>query len=181
MIKLAAHNIRDTLLLCIECFLNERTHYVSVNNVNSELLNVLSGVPQGTVLGTIAFLIYVNVMPQAVGKEVIKKLFADDSIVYKVIKSITDCLCLQRTLFNLLMWSTPWQLKQDLDKCLVLHLGRANPKFVFTINATKLLAPDYVVDLGITLSKNLTFHEHVNRMFADCYLKLFITKNVFLS
>ena len=49
-------------------FLRERTHNVSVNNVKSELLNVLRGVPQGTVLGPIAFLIYVNDKPQAVGK-----------------------------------------------------------------------------------------------------------------
>ena len=107
-------------------------------------------------------------MPQAVDKEVIIKLFADDSKVYKVIESIKDCLCLLRALINLLVWSTLWQLKLNIDKCQVLHLGRANPMFVYTINATKLLAPDYVADLGITLSRNLTFHEHVNRILADC-------------
>ena len=141
LIKLGAYGIRDTLLSWIKRFLRGQTHYVSVNKVNSELLNVLSGVPQGTVLEPIAFLIYVNDVTQAVGKEVIIKLFSDDSIVYKVIKSITDCLCLQRELFNLLMWSTLWQLKLNIEKCLVLHLGRANPMFVYTINATKLLEP----------------------------------------
>ena len=52
--------------------------------------------------------------------------------------------------------------------------------FIYTIKATKLLAPDYVIDLGITQSKNFTFHEHVNRMLADCYRKLFIIKKCFL-
>ena len=168
------------MLSWIERFLSGRTHYVSINIVSSELLNVLSGVPQGTVLGPILFLIYVNDMPQAVDKEIIIKLFADDSKVYKVIESIKDCLCLQRALINLLVWSTLWQLKLNIDKCLVLHLCRANPMFVYTINVTKLLAPDYVVDLGITLSRNLTFHEHVNRILADCYRKLFIIKKCFL-
>ena len=79
LIKLAAYGIRDTLLSWIERFLSGRTHYVSINIASSELLNVLSGVPQGTVLGPILFLIYVNDMPQAVDKEVIIKLFADDS------------------------------------------------------------------------------------------------------
>ena len=51
---------------------------------------------------------------------------------------------------------------------------------VYTINATKLLAPDYVIDLGITLSKNLSFQEHVNKMLADCYYKLFTIKKYFL-
>ena len=108
-------------------------------------------------------------MPQAVGQEIIIELFADDSKVYKVIKSIADCLYLQRALINLLVWSTLWQLKLNLNKCLVLHLGRADPMFVYTINATKLLVTGYVIDLGVTLSKNLTFHEHVNRMRADCH------------
>ena len=104
LIKLAAYGIRDTLLSWIERFLSGRTHYVSINIASSELLNVLSGVLQGTVLGPILFLIYVNDMPQAVDKEVIIKLFADDSKVYKVIESIKDCLCLQRALINLLVW-----------------------------------------------------------------------------
>ena len=131
----------------MERFLSGRTtHYVSVNNVNSELLNVLSGVPQGTVLGPIFFLIYVYKMPQAVDKEVIMKLFADDLKVYKVIKSIKDCLCLQCALLSLLAWSTLWPFKLNIDKYLVMYLGRANLIFVYTINDTKLLAPDYVVD-----------------------------------
>ena len=180
LIKLAAYGVRDTLLLWIERFLSGRTHFVSINIASSELLNVLSGVPQGTILGPILFLIYVNDMPQAVDKEVIIKLFADDSKVYKVIESIKNCLCLQRALINLLVWSTLWQLKLNIDKCLVLHLGRANPMFVYTIKATKLLAPDYIVHLGITLSRNLTFHKHVNRILADCFRKLFIIQKCFL-
>ena len=78
------------------------------------------------------------------------------------------------------MWSTLWQLKLDIDKCLLLHQGEANPMFVYTINTTRLLAPDYVTDLGIILFKNLTFHEHVNRILAYCNRKLFIIKNCYL-
>ena len=62
------------------------------------------------------------------------------------------------------------QLKLNIDKCLVLHLGKANPMFVHTINATKLLAPDYVVDLGISQSKNLNCHEHVQSVIVDYLL-----------
>ena len=93
-------------------------------------------------------------MPQAVSKKVIIKLFVDDSKVYKVNKSITDCLFVQRAHFSLLVWFTLWQLKLNIDKCLVLQLGRANPMFVYTINATKLLAPNFVIDLGITVQKS---------------------------
>ena len=63
LIKLAAYSIRDTSLSWIERFLSGRTHYVLMNIASSELLNMLSGVPQGTVLGPILFLIYVNDMP----------------------------------------------------------------------------------------------------------------------
>ena len=99
--------------------------YVAINNVNSELLNVLSSVPQDTLLGPILFLIYAYDMPQAVDEEVILKLFTDDSKVYKGIKSIKDCLCLRRALFSLLVWSTLGQVKLNIDKCLVLHLNKA--------------------------------------------------------
>ena len=64
---------------------------------------------------------YVNNMPLVVDKEVILKLFADDS---------NNCLCLQRALLNFLVWSTLWQIKLNIDKCLVLHLFKANLMFV---------------------------------------------------
>ena len=179
-IKLAAYGIRDALLSWIERFLSGRTYCLSSNDVNSELLNVLSDMLQGAVLGPILFLLFINDMPQAVDEEVILKLFTNDSKVLKVIKSIKDCLCLRRALLKLLECSTLWQLKLSVDKCLKLHLGEAKPLFVFTIDATKLLAPYYVMNLGITQSKNLTFHEHINKMLADCHRKLFIIKKCFL-
>ena len=67
LIKLAAYDSRDILLSWIKRFLSGRTHYVAVNNVNSELLNVLSGVPQCAILGPIAFLTYGNDMSEAIG------------------------------------------------------------------------------------------------------------------
>ena len=74
-----------TLLPWKENFLSGRTYYVSINNLNSEQLNVLISMPQGTVLRPILFLIYVNDTPLDVDKRVILKLFADDSKVHKMI------------------------------------------------------------------------------------------------
>ena len=79
-------------------FLSDRYHYVCTNNTNSNILSVLSGVPQGTVLGPAFFIIYVNDMPSVVIKGVKLSSFSDDSKIYKVKVSIFDCICLQMVL-----------------------------------------------------------------------------------
>jgi hypothetical protein len=179
LIKLKAYGISDNLLAWIEQFLMDRTHYVSIDNVHSHLQHVLSGVPQGTVLGPLLFIIYVNDMPSVVVSGVVLKLFADDSKIYKAISSVKDCILLQASLHHIVNWSFLWQLSINIDKSLVLHVGNANPHFVYEINGISLQAPDFVVDLGITMSKHLTFHEHVKHLLAKCYQKLFIIKKCF--
>ena len=99
-------------------------------------------------------------MPQAVDKEVIVKVVVDDSKEYKVIKSIKDCPCLQRVLLNLLVWFTLWQLKLNIDKCLVLPLGRVYPMFLYTINATK----------GSRLSCRFGYHPPKISPFMNMYI-----------
>ena len=67
-------------------------------------------------------------------------------------------------------------MKLNVDKYLVLHIEKANPQYVYCIDGSLLEAPEHAIDLDITMSKNLTFHEHIKRMIAKCYRKLFIIK-----
>ena len=57
----------------------------------------------------------------------------------------------------------------SIDKCLDLHVGKVNPIFIYHHKCHVTTGPDYVKDLSITLSKNFTFHEYINRIFTDCY------------
>ena len=157
--------IGGNLLAWIKCFLTDRSHFVCLNNASSISQSVMNGVPQGAVVGPILFIIY--------------DFFADDSKMYNAIKSFKDCLVLQKALVRLIIWARLWQLKLNVDKCLVLHIGRANPQYVYCINGSPQEAPEHLNDLGITMSKSLTFHEHIKRMMAKCYRKLLIIKKCF--
>ena len=79
LLKLAATGISGNLLAWIKCFLVDRSHFVCNNNASSVSQSVLSGVMQGTVVGPILFIIYVNDMPDIAENGIVIELFADDS------------------------------------------------------------------------------------------------------
>ena len=81
-----------------------------------------SGVPQGTVLGPLMFLIYINDINYNIQSSVC--LFADDCVLYRVIKSPEDCRHLQEDLNHLVHWTNLWQMNLNSDKCVVLHCTR---------------------------------------------------------
>ena len=88
-----------------------------VEGILSKEVNVISGVPQGTVLGPLMFLIYINDINQNIQSSV--RLFADDCVLYRVIKASEDCRYLQEDLNHLVHWINLWQMKLNSDKCVV--------------------------------------------------------------
>ena len=87
-------------------------------------LNVNSGVPQGSGLGPLLFIIYVNELPEAVKSHC--KLFADDAKLYRQVANIKDFEEIQEDLFELCRWTVKQQLFFNLNRCKVLHLGLNN-------------------------------------------------------
>ena len=81
--KLASYGIRKEVLRWVESFLNDRRQKVAVNGESSEWTDVTSGIPQGSVLGPILFVIYINYMPDGLSSEIF--LFADDTKIFKEI------------------------------------------------------------------------------------------------
>ena len=120
-----------------------------------------------------------NDTPDIAEKGIILDLFADDSKIYNAIKSNKDCLMLQNGLVRLAIYARLWHVKLKVGKCLILHIRKANPQYVYCIDGSPLKAPEHVIDLGITMLKSLTCHEHIKRMMAKCYRKLFIIKKCF--
>ena len=103
LVKLHAYGIRGNLLLWIRSFLTKRKQRVVINGKSSNLAPVISGIPQGSVLGLILFLIYVNDLPEVARSKL--KLFADDTKLYKSIKDVVDKEILQTDLNSLMGWS----------------------------------------------------------------------------
>ena len=86
----------------------------------------LSGVPQGSVLGPLLFVIYINDIDNSVVSRVLK--FADDTKIYHIVNTSSDIKTLRADLCNLFSWSTEWQLLFNIEKCHVMHLGYGNPR-----------------------------------------------------
>ena len=90
----------------------------------SDSADVLSGVPQGTVLGPLLFLCYINDLPRSIKSEV--RMYADDTLVYNVINSINDCIQLQNDLILLEKWAKVWQMQFNPSKCEFLAATSSN-------------------------------------------------------
>ena len=121
--KLHRLGIQGNAWTWIKEFLTGRKQKVRVNDAFSDWEAVVSGVPQGSVLGPVLFLVYINDLPKAVGAESLK-LFADDAKLDGCITSKEDVKDLQHSLYKMLDWSEECDLKMNASKCKVLHLSR---------------------------------------------------------
>ena len=119
--KLNYYGIRGNTLNWIQDFLSLRSQTVLLEGVKSDNIQVTSGVPQGTVLGPILFLIYINDFHEYLNYSTLR-LFADDSIIYKEIRSIDDTIKLQNDLDAAAKWEQDWLMSFHPDKCSVLRV-----------------------------------------------------------
>ena len=106
--KLHQYGIRGRELAWIRAFLGSRSQQVVIDGEESESIPVTSGVPQGSVLGRILFLIYINDLPDEVCSRV--RLFADDTALYLTMESEDDRSALQTDLDILSAWETRWDI-----------------------------------------------------------------------
>ena len=114
LIKMDHYGIRGKLLDWMKDFLSERTQQMVVNGESSTKEKVTSGVPQGTVLGPLLFLIYINDLSDRVKSQI--WLFADDSYLYRTINNPQDTVQLQQDLDELTKWENEWSMEFHPDK-----------------------------------------------------------------
>ena len=162
--KLEAYGISGKILKWIETFLTNRSQQVIINGVLSESLPVLSGVPQGSVLGPVLFLIFINDL--LVGISSLGKLFADDSKIYRKIHSQEDRNILQEDLIKLQEWSQKWLLQFNEDKCKVMHIGSKQQNYEYQLNNKVLEVTTVEKDLGIYVTPNMKVATHVAKVAA---------------
>lgn len=158
LLKLEAIGVRGVLVKWIEAFLVDRIQRVIVEGELSDWTNVLSGVPQGSVLGPTLFLIYINDLSDAIKSTV--KLFADDTKVYRTIKASEDIQVLQDDLCKMCKWAEVWQMQFNIEKCKTMHINgneeHANYYMVTSDNTrVNLQVVNEEKDLGIKISNDL--------------------------
>ena len=129
--KLSFYGINNNALHWISDFLSQRTQSVVLEGETSDTIPVTSGVPQGTVLGPILFLVYINDFNEYLNYSTLR-LFADDSIIYKQINSISDARDLQEDLDAAARWEQDWLMCFHPDKCHILSITQKQSPIQFT-------------------------------------------------
>jgi len=154
--KIRALGLGDKVTKWIEDFLTERKMRVNVGGNFSTWLEVLSGVPQGSVLGPLLFLLFVNDLPDWVQCSI--KMFADDTKIWTKISMEEDQELLQNDLNQLIRWSQEWLLQFNPEKCKVMHIGHTldTTYWINDQGSSHLLQEtDSEKDLGVYISKDL--------------------------
>lgn len=159
--KLNELNIDPRLLTWLECFLKNRSQFVSVNNVSSEPSAVHSGVPQGSVLGPLLFLIYINDLPSCITSNI--HLFADDCVIFREITCDGDITSLQHDLNSISLWCKTWLMELNNKKCQFLRVSRANHQLPnYYLDNTPLQSVTNYKYLGVHITTDLTWTVHCN-------------------
>jgi hypothetical protein len=164
--KLQGYGINNQIIQWITEFLIGGKQRVSVECTFSEWMNVLSGIPQGSVLGPLLFVIYINELPKIVKSTTY--LFADDTKIFRSINSPEDTKILQEDLDKLQEWSNTWLLKFHPNKCKRMTIGRQteNTKFTYILDQGSTIHQlenvDHEKDIGVIIDANVEFDKHIN-------------------
>ena len=159
--KLNYYGIRGELLQWIQSFLTNHTQRV-VDGTYSSPCSVTSGVPQGSVLGPVLFLIYINDITSNIHSQL--RLFADHCLIYRPINSPEDHTILQNDLLKLSIWADVWQMKFNVKKCCILQVSTLHTtrNFTYTMYSIPLQVVEQHHYLGVLLDNKLSWTPHIH-------------------
>jgi hypothetical protein len=145
----------------VEDFLKDRTQRVRVGNTLSEPVKVVSGVPQGSVLGPLLFLIFINDISDEVKAEI--RLFADDCIIYKAVKENSDGVAIQESINAVLKWCKGNRMKLNSEKSQLVQFTRRRTPFHFQykVGSTGLKSEKTCKYLGVTIANDINWRMQV--------------------
>ena len=183
LFKLEQYGISGQLLKWLSGFLTNRTQRVIIDYCFSSECAVISGVPQGSVLGPILFLVYINDIDSVCCGNTVLQLFADDAKLFSKINIDTVTSTLQQSLDKLASWAKEWQLSININKCAVLSISnKPQPaRLTYFINGIAIPCCSSYVDLGITISCDLSFERHINNIVSKARQRVSTLFRGFLS
>jgi ribonuclease P/MRP protein subunit RPP40 len=165
-------------------FLKGRTQQTKIGSVLSHSISLASGVVQGSVIGPLLFLLYINdVIALLTTEGCVCQLYADDLKLYNVLHTNASVFDLQRRLDELQAWSDAWQLKISFKQCVSLLINRlgSEPNSALTLGKNELTRVDEVKDLGVTIDGKLKFTSHINRIVAKAFSRVNLIFKCFIS
>ncbi len=151
--KLRKKRVTGNLLRWIKNWLTDRKQWVVINGEHSDWLGVNSGVPQGSILGPLLILVYIDDLEKGILSKLSK--FADDTKLAGVVDSLEQSQELQRDLTSLVDWAQTWDMQFNVDKCKVMHIGTKNSKAGYAMDGKTLQVVTQDRDLGIIVEDTL--------------------------
>ena len=179
LFKLSTHGVKGKTLKWISSFLGGRTQAVVLEGEYSPEVPVTSGVPQGSVVGPLLFLLYINDLPENIQSQVV--LFADDTAVYLTVTNTNDSNILQSDLDILQESERTWDMEFNSSKCQVLHISRARQQIhsQYTLHGEILESVDCARYLGVSITKDLCWNTQINQITSKANRTLgFVKRNV---
>ena len=181
MHKLSGYGIHGNLLLWIGAFLTGRLQQVKVGTKLSSRCPVTSGVPQGSVVGSLLFNLF-NYITDHLDPSVTSKMFADDIKIHTELKNQNSTVNVLTQLDSICQWSIRWQLPISYAKCNLLYLGRQEPNgALLTINGIALATSSFTKDLGVVIDPDLKFGLHIIDLVARAKQRAAIIHRCFIS
>ena len=153
ILKLKSHGMGNSIINWLEQWLTDRRQRVVVDGEVSSWKSVLSGVPQGSVLGPILFLVYIDDLEEGVTGNILK--FADDTKLFRKTKQIGYKKKLQDDIDKLVRWSEKWQMLFNFGKCKCLHTGPGNTGMNYEMGGTILSKTVKEKDLWVSMNANM--------------------------
>ena len=160
VMKIKKFGFTGKFLKWFEWYLYGRQQRAVISECKSGWLNVASGVPQGSIMGPLFFLLYINDLPKSINS--IVTLFADDSKAFKQVRSQNDCYDFQEDIDNYYYWSKKWLMNCNVLKCHVITItnNKSPVLFCFKMNAVQLECVTDLLDLGINVDSTLSWSPH---------------------
>ena len=175
--KLAKFGLPANMLNWIKSYLADRKQFVKFGSSESSEFGVTSGVPQGSHIGPTLFLLFMNDLPDEL-RDIFISMYADDVKIARIIKSPQDSLIMQEAINKLKQWCDKNNLHLNLDKCVVLTIGRGrrqtHTNYSYGNHIFKRVSEHK--DLGVLIDNKMTFTKHIDAITAKATAALGFVK-----
>ena len=167
----------------IKNLLSDRWHQTKVGCSLSELAKLISEVIQGSAIGPLLFLIFINDLASFLQRcRITLELFADDAAnIYANIVDVCDVFELQKALDALTDWAQTWQLAISINKCCVLNVGKTKVESMLYIDGCLLPIITECRDLGVTMTSDLSMSNRISAIVAKAHQRANIILCCFVS
>lgn len=177
--KLLSYGVHTNIITWVKAYLSNRKQFVEFNETKSEILPVTSGVPQGSVLSPVLFLCYINDITEGLDKSVTLRLFADDCLLYSNISCQEDQVTLNSAIKTVTDWCEKWKMKINYEKTVYTTITKKTKNilaFDYQLNGKLLLKTSHFKYLGVTVSHDLNWKNHINNLCCSAEKKLWFLR-----